>query len=265
MANYINSEILAEAYTHLDIDIFDDKAQLERLRNDLTVFFKERASVMFGHPVDVRVEFEEGSLKTKIIAFGSAALTLGAAVANYGDFRSGVNQLSNDATAIAQAANLEVIFRTKTPHCDRLRIEKRKGVFGRVSALINELDAVSEAIATSKLPNNEVRLQYARDAVDKLLQWQLDSQMLFEKFDDPETISCVALGLLAELKKVPRKFSWEAGLRAQKSLSMQMVDADPQVASEVAGVAARLPAAVSSIEKWLRAQSAPPTQVAATR
>lgn len=30
MANYINKEILAEAYTHLDIELFDDKVRLNK-------------------------------------------------------------------------------------------------------------------------------------------------------------------------------------------------------------------------------------------
>lgn len=130
MANYIKAEILAEAYTHLEIDLFEDKAKLESLKRELTSFFQERASFLFGTDVEIKVEFEEGSLKTKIIAIGSAAATLTAVVGAYGDFRQSVTQLASDATSLAQSANMEVIFRTKTPHCDRLRIEKRKGVFG---------------------------------------------------------------------------------------------------------------------------------------
>ncbi|MFY0448402.1 hypothetical protein ACOMHD_10190, partial [Xanthomonas codiaei] len=129
MANYIKKEILAEAYTHLDIEIFDDKLRLDQLRSELTAFFKERASFLFGTDVDIVVEFEEGSLKTRVIAFGSAAAVIAGAIGAYPSFKEGVTHIANDAVAIAQSANIEVIFRTRTAYCDRLRVEKRRGVF----------------------------------------------------------------------------------------------------------------------------------------
>ena len=97
MANYINSEILAEAYTHLEIDLYEDKVKLATLKQELTTFFHERASFLFGTDVEIKIEFEEGSLKTKIIAIGSAAATIVGVLGSYGDFRQSVNQLANDA------------------------------------------------------------------------------------------------------------------------------------------------------------------------
>ena len=126
MANYITNEVLSEAYTHLDIHIFEDKVKLEALRQELIRFYHERASFLFGADVQIKVIFEEGSLRTRIVAIGSAAVMIATAVAGYGSFRQSVIQLSSDAVALAQAANLEVIFRTKTPYCDRIRVENVK-------------------------------------------------------------------------------------------------------------------------------------------
>ncbi len=88
--------------------------------------------------------------------------------------------LSNDAVALAQAANMEVIFRTKTPHCDRLRIEKRKGVFGRVASLLSELDTVSNEIDNSQLPATPIKLKRVNETVDRLL---VASRMIVRPFD----------------------------------------------------------------------------------
>lgn len=255
MANYINSEILAEAYTHLEIDLYEDKVKLATLKQELTTFFHERASFLFGTDVEIKIEFEEGSLKTKIIAIGSAAATIVGVLGSYGDFRQSVNQLANDATSLAQSANMEVIFRTKTPHCDRLRIEKRKGVFGRVASLLNDLDAVSSKLSESKLPTNNVRLNNANKVTDSLIAWEADTNKLFLKFEDPETIACVADGLLAELKKMPRSFPWQREL-SQPGFRAQIVDADSNFSGAVAGASARYAATLKSVEKKLEDRSA---------
>lgn len=250
MANYIKSEVLAEAYTHLEIELYDDKVKLEALRSELAAFFGERASFLFGSDVEIRIEFEEGSLKTKIIAIGSAAATLAAVVGSYGDFRQSVTQLANDAVGLAQAANMEVIFRTKTPHCDRLRIEKRKGVFGRVASLLNELDSISSKIAESRFPTNHIRLKEANAAVDSLLTWDRTVDNLFSKFDSSETEACVAEGLLSEVRKMPGQFSWHSEL-TQSSMKASIVEADASFAGQVAGASARYSAALKSIKKKL--------------
>lgn len=254
MANYIKSEILAEAYTHLEIDLFEDKVKLEALKQELTKFFQERASFLFGTEVEIRVEFEEGSLKTKIIAIGSAAATLLTVATAYGDFRQSITQLANDATSLAQSANMEVIFRTKTPHCDRLRIEKRKGVFGRVASLLNELESFATKLSESKLPTNHVRLHNANSITDSLLAWETSAEKLFSKFEDSETTACVAEGLLAEVKKLPKQVPWHGEL-TQSSIRNQVIDADSAFAGEVAAAATRYSATLKSVEKKLKDRS----------
>lgn len=251
MANYIKSEVLAEAYTHLDIELFEDKVKLEALRKELTNFFHERASFMFGGDVNITVVFESGSLRTKIIATGKAALIIGTAVSAYGGFRESVVSLSNDAVALAQAANMEVIFRTKTPHCDRLRIEKRKGVFGRVASLLSELDTVSNEIDNSQLPATPIKLKRVNETVDRLLTWDTNVDKLFSKFEGPETEACVSEGLLAEVNKLPRHLPWHREL-LQPTFRAQMATSEPTHAGQVAAASARYNAALKAIEKKLK-------------
>lgn len=251
MANYITSEILAEAYTHLEIDLYEDKEKLEALKTELTTFFRERASFLFGTEVQIKIEFEAGSLKTKIIAIGSAAATLVSVVGAYGNFRESIVQLAGDATSLAQSANMEVIFRTKTPHCDRLRIEKRKGVFGRVASLINELDSVTSKMSDNQFPTNQARLKSANAVTDALLMWEVNVDKLFVKFEDPATTRCIADGLLAEIKKIPRNFPWHAELQ-QSNLRSQITNADSNFSGQVVAADARWGATVKSIEKKLK-------------
>lgn len=251
MANYIKSEVLAEAYTHLEIDLYNDKVRLEQLKTELTNFFQERASFLFETSVEIKVEFEEGSLKTKIIAFGSAASVLTAVVGGYGDFRQSVTQLADDAASLAQSANLEVIFRTKTPYCDRLRIEKRKGVFGRVAALIGELDNVSTKVSDTRMPINRVRLHHADEAIDALITWDGHVDKLFAKFDTPDTSACVASGLVKELDKMPKSFPWTKELSGGEFTS-HIVDSDTSYSAQVAATVARYESALKLVKKKMK-------------
>lgn len=250
MANYISTEILAEAYTHLEIDTFNNKPELEKLRRELTSFFQERASFFFGPHVKIHVEFEEGSLKTKIVAIGSLAAVL---VSGYTDFRAGISQLSDDSSMLAQAANMEVVFRTRTAPCDRIRVEKRKGVFGRVDALITELDAAKHKLINAPFPRTHVQLKHTSDAIAALLAWDNNVDRVFDKFDDPKTTECVAHGLLGELAKLPGSVPWAQQMRGN-GIRVSMTQADPHLAGLIDAEAARYPATIKSVEKKLKAR-----------
>ncbi len=250
MANYITTEILSEAYTHLDIELFEDKAKLEELRKELTKFFHERASFLFGAEVEIKVVFEEGSLRTRVIAIGSAAVMLTSVVGSYGSFRESVFQLANDAVTLAQSANMEVIFRTKTPYCDRLRIEKRKGVFGRVAALLSEFDAINLKIESSRLPTNIGKLKEINATTDALLAWDGSVDKLFEKFEGPDTETCIADGLLQEVKALPIQFNWQNDLN-QNNFRAKITSSDPDFSGQVAAASARYSASVKAIQKKL--------------
>ncbi|MBB4128796.1 hypothetical protein GGR77_004127 [Xanthomonas translucens] len=251
MANYINKEILAEAYTHLDIELFEDKERLQQLRRELTTFFKERASFLFETDVDIVVEFEEGSLKTRIIAIGSAAAVIAGTVSAYPSFKEGVTHIANDAAAIAQSANIEVIFRTRTPYCDRLRVEKRKGVFGRVQALLVDLEGIADDIDGSKLPTGRKGIDSVDALNDRLIGWNEKADVLFSRFEEKDTQACVAQGLLEELDKFPTDFPWQKEL-ADSSLKSQIAGSDMRVASKIAGLSTRYKMIIEAVKKKLR-------------
>lgn len=250
VANYIRRDVLAEAYTHLEVDIFNDKSKLNNLELELKEFFGVRASFIFGTEVEVRVEFEEGSLKTKVIAYASAAAVLLSPVVDYSSFRESVAQMAADAAALAQMANIEVVFRTKAPRCDRIRIEKRRGVFGRVDAFLTELDSISNELSGTTLPTKKSEIKILDAGVDKLIALNERMDSLFEKLESDETIACISAGLLEEVKKLPRTFGWESEMK-QSSMRAQILDSDTALSVAASGTAARYAAAIKQIEKNL--------------
>jgi hypothetical protein len=253
MANYIDKEILAEAYTHLAIELFDDKVALEKLRRELLTFFQERASFIFENDVQIAIEFEEGSLKTRVIAYGSAAAIILGAVSQYGSFRDSVTQLANDAVGLAHAANIEVVFRTKTRYCDRLRVEKRKGVFGRVATYLNDLDGIASDIEVSKLPTSQKKVEEVEELVNRLVRWDQQVDRLFEKLEEGETQACIANGLRDEVLRLPRSLPWKDELTSS-SLRAQVAASDTAVSVAASGVLERYEAGIRAIDKKLKAR-----------
>lgn len=250
MSRYINTEILCESYTKFDIDIYDDKDKLASLKYNLDRFFSERAKFLFGEDVQVVIEFEKGSLKTKITVIGSAALALGIAIGEYGSFRQGVTQISSDAVMLTQSANLEMAFRTRAAYCDRLVMEKRPGVFGRLKNQLNELDSIRAIASSTSIPITAHTLNDYAANVDRLIQWDKTTDKLFAKFQSPDTIACVASGLIEEFEKFPEDAPWIGQLETQ-SLRSRIANMDPDFSGNIAGNAARYKAAIKSIKNKL--------------
>ena len=234
MANYIDRELLCEAYTHLDIETHNDANNREKLEADLREFILPRARFIFNEEVELRFEFDEGSLKTKIAILGSAA----ALISSYGGFRQGVDQLARDAVVLAQAANLEVIFKTRTQLCDRIRIEKRSGVFGRINELLRTAQELRDVVGQHRFPNTERDLDLASLNVEALTTWYNDVDKLLHKLESDETKSCVAAGLLEELERFPEQLPWVEDAKSD-SFRARMLKEDVDLAARVDAIAAR--------------------------
>lgn len=216
MANYIDDEILCEGYTHFKVDEYPDAEALAQLKNEITSFMQDRAKFLLGEDVKIIVEFEEGSLKTTVKVVGSAALVIALAIGDYGSFRAGVKQATDDVTMLAQSANLELIFRTKTASCDRLRLESRKGVLGRVDNLLNTLEQTRILTNQADLPAKRSEQTKFKLAVGKLVEWEKRSDRLLSKITDPSTKACIAAGFAEELEKFDEEPHWVATLKSDK-------------------------------------------------
>jgi len=249
IAGHYWHEVLSEAYSHLQVDIKNDPVAMEKLKSEILSFFSQRAKFLFGDEVSVEIEFEEGSLITKLRIKGIAASVIAAGMLQYGSFRESVDYLAQDATLLAQSANLEMIFRTKAAHCDRVRIEKRKGVFGRLDSLLSELDTVKREIKDSTMPRTSRAADgFTRATTERLLEWEKSANRLFNQFDHDDTRACVAAGLLEELEKLPEAVPWKDEL-TDSSLRSMMANADPEGAGIIEGAATRYSATIKSLKK----------------
>ena len=249
MANYIKNEVLCEAYSRLNVDIGDDPVALEKLQLEMVSFFTQRAQFLFGDDVTVVIEFEKGSLITKLKVLGSAALVLNIAFTAYGSFRQSVDYLVKDSSLLAQSANLEMVFRTKAAYCDRIRVEKRKGVFGRVDELLGELDAIKKQVGESSMPRTKkAATGFDKATTERLLEWHKKVGALFDKLDHNDTKACVSAGFLEELEQFPSVVPWEKDLRSN-SFRTNVATSDPEQAGLLEGSSTRYKRTVSSLKK----------------
>lgn len=269
MANYIDNEILCEAYTHLNVNIYDDAEALATLKAQLLPYFEERAKFLLGEDVTVKIEFEKGSLKTKLQVIGSAGVILlnaiagpiiknphisfPAAVIAYPSFKEGVTHLARDASSLAHSANLEVLFRTKTPYCNRVTIEKRKGIFGRVDNLLSELNILRDTVINDNATSSKDQLQSGVKAVEQLIQWNMRAEKLFDKIVNPVTTECISGGLYEALKRMPNKLPWSKSLE-DGTFHAKIIASDPELFGELKAVSSRYAATLSSIKKNMKSR-----------
>jgi hypothetical protein len=102
MAYYYSDKIIkykiSETYIKLKIDYNSDKKQT--IRGTLKqVAEKQIADFKYKDGLIVVIEIEKGSLKTKVVIYGTIIIQ---GIANYGSIRQGINQIYDDVKTISE-------------------------------------------------------------------------------------------------------------------------------------------------------------------
>ncbi|WP_207807945.1 MULTISPECIES: hypothetical protein [unclassified Pseudomonas] len=136
MADYINKSIICQAYLH--IDPVPENLDEAALKAELESFLGVRAEFFLYKDVGTEVELKEGSLKIYLTILG----TLYAGIAQYPDFRQGVELFAADSKRVSDYAVSESLFLTKSRHDCVLRTEARTGVCGTLKKIVDEIDFI---------------------------------------------------------------------------------------------------------------------------
>src|SRR5690606_31644862 len=80
----------------------------------------------------ISIEFEKGSLKTRIVVW-STAIYMG--IANYGSFRAGIREIINDIKHFSEVVIDRIDDDPNISQNDIIRTEKRLGIIGRIQEL----------------------------------------------------------------------------------------------------------------------------------
>jgi len=100
----------------------------------------------------ISIEYEQGSLKTRIVVWGTA-IYLG--VANYGSYRAGVREVINDVVSFSNVVIERIDEGPNINQNDIIRTERRTGLTGRIQELYNRIDRLERNI--NNLSNNQVQ------------------------------------------------------------------------------------------------------------
>lgn len=193
MADYINKNILSQAYIHVEPVALDSEEDIERLKQHIKDFARTRSDFYLHPDVDVEIEFEEGSLKARVTVIGTLFLLL-QGVSNYSDFREGAVLLYNDSKRLAEYIVSEMQFLSGAKHQDVIRLESRTGVVGSLNKVTRQLAYIRRA-SEGSLSASEIttQLQEVQDEIKKLL----------ENLSDQQDIELVKNGLKSLADTIP--------------------------------------------------------------
>jgi hypothetical protein len=138
MADYIRKSTLCQAYVRVDKEF-----NLEDLENDnseliLEEFAKKRASFLLYKQVQTKVKFKKGS------TISGALYLLYQGIAQYPDFRTGLNHLVSDIKMLAESLKCESLMILQSKGKRVIRTEARIGLLGSIQKIVNKLDRIRE-------------------------------------------------------------------------------------------------------------------------
>jgi hypothetical protein len=195
MANYINKNIISQAYLHIETDDLGEE-EIEKLKNHLSEFVRSRTNFFLYPEADIDIKFKEGSLKVYVTILGILS-SLYAGVANYPDFREGSIVLYNDSKRLAEYILSESLFSTKAKHHDIIRVESRTGVVGSIHKIISQLNSVVNMDGVKTAIEMKDRLKEAKEELNKLL-------VNLKSSDDKIIVSSGLTGLAEKLPRKPK-------------------------------------------------------------
>jgi hypothetical protein len=166
MADYIDKNILCQAYIHIEIPQKLSKTEKEHIRKGLLEYAQARAKFFVYPDVEVEVEFKDGSLKAYLSIAGAIYLAIG----EYGDFRSGIDFLHADIKRLSDTLVSESLFLTKARPNQIVRTEARTGVIGQLKTLINDIDALEVSIGQISVDEAARRIKRISDDAEILLE-----------------------------------------------------------------------------------------------
>jgi len=166
MADYIDKNILCQAYVHVELPEGTTPEHLERIKAHLREFTEARAKFFVYPEVIVEVEFREGSLKSYLTIAGAIYLAIG----NYGGFREGIDYLYKDIKMLSDTLVAESLFMTRARYDDVKRTEARTGVIGSLKQLVDSIIVLEMSIGHISLEEAAGKLRRIKEDADLILQ-----------------------------------------------------------------------------------------------
>lgn len=190
MANYINKDILCQAYIHID-PVPIDKKEYEQFKTYITEFIGIRGKFFLYEDVETDIQLKDGSLIVYVSILGAVYLAIG----QYGSFRSGVDFLANDVKRLSEIIVSESLFQSKSRHRNIKHIEARIGVIGSLKKAVDDIDRVKEMFGKSKPDSVTKRINLLANEISKMIS----------NLRDAKDIIYIKTNLLVQLNTIPSR------------------------------------------------------------
>ncbi len=188
MADYINKDILCQAYIHID-PVPLDRSEYEAFKKNIQEYLNSRGKFFLYEDVETAIELKDGSLKIYATILGALYLAIG----QYGSFRAGVDYLSSDVKRLSEVIVSESLFQSKSRHDNVKRIEARIGIIGSLKKIVNEIDHIRDLFGQAEPDNITKRIRSLYDKVAKMLS----------KLKDDNDIKYIKENLREEIEAIP--------------------------------------------------------------
>lgn len=196
MADYINKNILSQAYIHVEPTGIETEEQLESFKENLRAFALSRTEFFLSEGLEINIEFEEGSIKARVTVIGTLILLL-QGISSYKDFREGLQFLYSDAKWLSDAIISESLYQTRAKHQDVIRVEARTGIIGSVHKVLNQLERIKTGAKGTMLASDIVeKIDDIQDELSKLMGNICD-------LDDRNLVAKECKYLVQELPEIP--------------------------------------------------------------
>ena len=115
----------------------------------------------------ISIEYEKGSLKTRIVIWASA-LYMG--IANYGSFRAGLREVINDVRHFSEVVIDRIDDGPRIDQNDIIRTEKRLGLPGRLKELYDRINAYERNLNNLSNVEQQTELVAIKTEISSLIQ-----------------------------------------------------------------------------------------------
>jgi hypothetical protein len=193
LADYINKNILSQAYIHIESEVANNEEELEAFKVQIEAFARSRIDFFLSPDAKMEVAFEDGSLIARITVIGTISLLL-QGVSNYKNFREGIQLIYGDAKRVTEYVISEGVFIAGSRQQNVIRLEARVGVIGSVQKIINQLESIKSGANGRRL---------ASDLVNKLIESQIEINKLINNLSSEEDILLVKQGFLEIVDEYP--------------------------------------------------------------
>lgn len=174
---------IGETYIKFDFDFDETNKELVKKAYLQQIGFTSRELLGKRELFKISIEYDKGSLKTRIVIWGTA-IYMG--VANYGSFRAGIREIVNDVRTFSEFVISHIGNDPDINPNDIIRTERRTGIPGRIQELYNRIDKLERNLNTLSNQEIQVELNAIKQEVSNLqaILPQQDRQVFIQELQD---------------------------------------------------------------------------------